>query len=171
MKDLAAHLETICSCASIDLTDPTWARKAGIPGKAGWYFIRTTAPLEVLQRQTLWGETYTRDDGETAKVKNYDIAARATRVQQDLHPYWNVTDVYSGIASNLLSRAREHSFPDPGTGALALSKYPELLQFDWHFYFLTLERLLRQSSCPAMLLRLGEQMWRAKNGWPVLCSE
>lgn len=171
MKDLAAYLRKISSCVNMDLADREWARKARIPGKAGWYFIHTNAPLEVLTRQALWGETYTRKDGATARVRNYDIAARAGRYQPDLAAYWNISDVYSGMHSNLLSRAREHSFPDPGTGALALSKYPELASFEWQFYFVTFERFCGETSCNKMLLHLGEQMWRAQNGWPLLCHE
>ncbi|MBK3780102.1 hypothetical protein G3A43_07515 [Paraburkholderia aspalathi] len=126
MKELAAHMQRICSCANIDLGDQEWARKSGIPGRAGWYFIRTNTPLDVLSRQALWSRTYAREDGQMAAVRNYDIGARAARFQDDLAAYWNISDVYSGMASNLLSRAREHTFPNPGTGALALSKYPEL---------------------------------------------
>ncbi|RQR65598.1 hypothetical protein DIE18_03885 [Burkholderia sp. Bp9125] len=171
MRELAAHLQKICSCVNMDLADREWARKAGIQGRAGWYFIRTNTPLEVLSRQALWDSTYTRKDGVTARVRNYDIAARAGRYQPDLAAYWNLTDVYSGMHANLLSRAREHTFPDPGTGALALSKYPELASFEWQFFFVTLERFRREASCTEMLLHLGEQMWRAENGWPLLCSE
>jgi hypothetical protein len=171
MKELAAHLRRISSCVNIDLRDQQWARKAGVPNQAGWYFFRTNTPLDVLRRQTLWSSTYTREDGRTAAVKNYDIAARAARFQSDLALFWNICDVYSGMASNLLSRAREHTFPNPGTGALALSKYPELTRFEWQFFFVTMERFCREISCTDMLLRLGEQMWRAENGWPVLCSD
>jgi hypothetical protein len=171
MKDLLAHLQRICSCANMDVVDRAWAPKCGIPGKAGWYFIRTNAPLAVLCRQSLWSKTYVREDGQTASVKNTDIAARASRYQEDLARYWNLSEVYSGMASNLLSRAREHTFPNPGTGGLALSRYPELAGFEWQFFFVTMDRFSKEYSCADMMLRLGEQVWRAANGWPLLCSE
>ncbi|MCA8285233.1 hypothetical protein LGN21_37190 [Burkholderia cepacia] len=170
MKDLTAYLRSICSCANIDFEDQGWASNADIRAEPGWYFIRTTAPLDVLQRQTLWGSLYTRADGKVAKVNNINIAARAARYSSDLQSYWNVTDVYSGMASKLHDRTREHTTPDPGTGGLALARYPELHQFQWQFFFVTLRRFREEISCTDMLLRLGEQMWRAENGWPLLCS-
>lgn len=103
------------------------------------------------------------------KVGNYDLALRASRYRSDLDRFWNIKEVYSGLADNLQSRAREHTFPNEGTGGLALSRYPELYQFGWLFCFVTLRRFCSKTSCDDMLLKLGEQMWRAANGWPLLC--
>jgi hypothetical protein len=155
---------------NIDLRDANWATRAGVPSRAGWYFVRTNAPLDVLQQQRLWSETYEKKkNGQRTAVRNYNLAERAARWRPDLEAFWNITDVYSGYAGNLMARAREHTFPDPGTGGLALSRYPDLLAYEWQFFFVTLARFRAEVSCPDMLLRLGEQLWRAENGWPILC--
>ncbi len=75
------------------------------------------------------------------------------------------------MAANLQARAREHTFADPGTAGLALSKYPELIGYEWIFGYITLRRLAPRVSCQDMMLRLGEQVWRARNGWPLLCAD
>lgn len=169
MKTLVDHLDDIASYASMDLKSPGWHTRAFIPREAGWYFIRTTAPVPVLQRQRRPSATYVKKNGKTAHVAHYDIATRAGRFAPDLKAYWNVTEVYSGLASNLQQRAREHTFADPGTAALSLSLYPELHDYEWLFCFVTLSRFGARVSCPQMMLALGEQIWRAKNGWPLLC--
>jgi len=171
LQALASHLDSLASCAVIALDDPDWHTKAFIPAVTGWYYIRTNTPVEVLQQQQLWSATYTRaGDGKLANVRNYDIAERAQRYADDLKPYWNTSEVYSGLAKSLQARAREHTFADPGTAGLALARYPVLRQYEWMFGFITLSRFSKNVSCPEMMLRLGEQIWRAKNGWPLLCA-
>lgn len=172
MRDLVSHLEGYASCVNIDLQNRSWHTDASIPASPGWYFIRTTAPIEVLQDQQLWAATYTKKkSGALARVKNYDIAERAGRFRSEHAEYWNCSEVYSGMASKLRNRALEHTFPDPGTAGLALYRYPELAAYEWLFCFVTFERFKYSTAAPEMFLRLGEQIWRAKNGWPVLCSE
>ena len=172
MQKLAEHLYSYASCVLIGLDDPSWHTRAQVPPEPGWYYIRTNCPVEVLKQQHLWAQTYTlARSGQGARVKNYDLAARAQRFDKDLANYWNTAEVYSGMASNLRARAREHTFADPGTAGLALSKYAALHCYEWTFGFITLKRLHPNVSCQEMILRLGEQLWRAKYGWPLLCAE
>jgi hypothetical protein len=172
MELLLKHISNYASCVNISFDCTTWARDANIPKASGWYFIRTNTPLEILQRQTLWSPTYTRKrTGKVGQVKNYDIAGRALRHAPDLAALWNTEDVYSGMAADLRARAGDHTFADPGTAGLALCKYAELHSYEWQFFFITLTRFLLSVSCPDMVLRLGEQAWRTKNGWPVLCMD
>ena len=172
MEPLQRLLDSYASCVIVSLDDASWQTKVGVPSEPGWYFLRTTCPVQVLQAQQLWDETYKKArSGETAKVKNYDLASRASRYASDLTSYWNTVEVYSGMASDLKSRAREHTFADPGTAGLALSRYPALRNYEWIFGFITLARFGPMVSCQGMILRLGEQLWRAKNGWPLLCAE
>lgn len=172
MNDLANYLDSTHSSVQIDLCNDQWHLDGGIPSLPGWYYITTNAPVDLLQRQRLWSSTYqTAKDNKPAKVKNYDILQRANRYTDRLAPYFNTRDVYSGLASKLSSRAREHTFADPGTGGLALAKYPELFDFEWIFHFVTLHRFMTNCQCNNVLLRLGEQLWRSKHGWPVLCVE
>jgi len=78
--------------------------------------------------------------------------------------------VYSGETNNLKARAREHMSGSSRTACLALSNYPSFLRYEWRFYF---------TPCPpevdldrSKILRVfGEQMWRAKYGWPILCGK
>ncbi|NHN79181.1 hypothetical protein HA520_18145 [Azotobacter chroococcum] len=171
MNDLSAYLDSTHSSVQIDLRDDQW-HHLGIPTAPGWYFISTNAPVSLLQQQSLWAPTYPRaKDQKVVNVKNYDLQRRANRYSESLSTYFNTKAVYSGLASNLRSRAREHTFADPGTAGLSLSKYPALHDYEWVFNFVTLKRFMADCQCQAVLLRLGEQMWRAKHGWPVLCAE
>lgn len=154
----------------IDLANPEWHTDAEIPPKPGWYFITTTAPLAVLQRQNLWQTEYEKKDGEIAKVRNYDIAKRSLRYTEEFDRFWNTTKVYSGIGSNLQARAREHTFPDPGTAGLALSNYSELYEYVWVFNYRRFDEYNASSKNHQVHLLLGEQIWREQNGWPLLCS-
>lgn len=154
----------------IDLENPNWHTEAKIPPKPGWYYITTTAPLSVLQRQTLWQTEYTRADGETAKVGNYDIAKRSLRFTEEFARFWNTTKVYSGIGKSLQARAREHTFPDPGTAGLALAYYSELYEYEWVFNYRRFDEYHPSSKNHKVHLLLGEQIWREQNGWPLLCA-
>lgn len=158
--------------AKIDLEDRKWHIKAGIEDVPGWYYVTTNTPLEVLAAQSLWDTTYIQKRSKKkASVKNYDLSVRAGRYTDDLARFWNKTIVYSGMASSLMDRAREHSFGDPGNGGLALYRYPELADYDWTFSFLRLDAHFKQCYDTDTILKLGEQMWRSANGWPLLCAE
>lgn len=170
MEELVVHMQKICSCVVMELDNKEWAGKANIPSQRGWYFIRTDTPVEVLRRQKLWASTYTQVNGKTARVKNYNLARRAGRYQSDLSEFWNLAEVYSGMHANLRERAKQHVLPDAGTGALALGRYPELMRYEWLFFFAPMELFRIDVSCPEMLVRLGEQTWRSKHGWPLLCA-
>ncbi|TYQ14099.1 UNVERIFIED_ORG: hypothetical protein JN05_03504 [Zoogloea ramigera] len=178
MQPLLDHLASHASCIQVDFNDKEWHTHWRIPNRPGWYFFHTDAPLDVLQRQNLWARTYfkARDRAE-AKVKNIDIASYASRYSEELAPFWNISEVYSGMASNLQQRAKSHTFSDPGTGCLALARYEELRAYQWTFGFILLDRfdsLTNVSLSPAqkyMLLRFGEQAWRSANGWPLLCKD
>ena len=167
---LRSYIEGPYVSVAIDLRNESWHARARVPAEPGWYFIETSAPLEVLARQALWQRRYTQMSGKVVAVKNYDLAARCARYDPAHARYWNTRFVYSGRTSNLQARAREHTFADPGTAALALSHYPELADYDWSFNYRTLAQFMPDCPNPAVLLHLGEQIWRAKNGWPVLCA-
>lgn len=172
MNDLSIYLDSMHSSVQIDLRNDRWHRLGGIPNKPGWYYISTNAPIGILQKQSLWSATYLRaKDGEIAKVRNYNLQQRANRYSDSSSHYFNTKGVYSGLASKLQARAKEHTFADPGTGGLALSKYPTLHDYEWIFHFVTLSGFTTDYQCKDVLLRLGEQVWRSKYGWPVLCAE
>ena len=172
MQSLRSHLAGSYTKIPVKFVKPGWHTDAKVPATQGWYFIETDTPFEVLSRQALWARQYSKKKtSESADVKNYDLQSRCSRFHPELSQYWNTKLVYSGLASNLQSRAREHTFADPGTGGLALSKYPELHEYQWWFSYRTLESFMPKCPNPGVLLLLGEQIWRSDNGWPILCAE
>ncbi|MCP5304376.1 MAG: hypothetical protein H6953_02925 [Chromatiaceae bacterium] len=172
MEDLRNFLSGQFIEVEIDFSNRKWHTQARVPAENGWYYVKTNAPLEVLARQALWARQYKKKrTGNIADVKNYDLQSRCARYDSRMAEYWNTSLVYSGFASNLQSRAREHTFADPGTGGLALSNYPELHEYDWRFFYKTLSQFLPDCANPGVLLLLGEQVWRSKHGWPILCAE
>lgn len=172
MEALHDFLSSEFNRVSIDFSNRSWHISANIPSNAGWYYIKTNTPLDILTSQALQSRQYIKKrSGVIANVKNYDFQARCARYEKALSEYWNTTLVYSGLASNLQSRAREHTFTDPGTGGLALEKYPKLHEFQWEFFYKTLENFMPSCTNQQVLLLLGEQIWRSRNGWPILCAE
>jgi len=158
--------------AKIDFENRSWHSDAGIKDVPGWYFVTTNAPVEVLAAQQLWDTTYIKKrSNKVAPVKNYDLSQRAGRYTENLARFWNTTIVYSGMASSLRDRAREHTFGDPGNAGLAIYRYPELADYDWTFSFLRLDAHFEQCDNTDTILKLGEQIWRSANGWPLLCAE
>lgn len=168
LQALAKHLDHWANRVPMEL-GKAWHLEGHVPRSAGWYFIETDTPVDVLKRQHRPQAVYKKKkSGDEAPVKIYDIAGSANRYADDLKDCWNTAQVYSGLAKNLQSRSREHTSPDLGTAALALSLYPELRQYQWTFCYVEMTAFLPGASCPEMLLRLGEQIWRATNGWPLL---
>jgi len=172
MERLLNYLDGPYKQVLVDFTSSQWMVEADIPTEPGWYSLSTDAPLEVLVKCSLWQETYNRlKDGVEVPVKNYDISKRAARYEAQRPVYWNLQHVYSGLASSLRARAREHTFADPGTAGLALARYPQLHQFTWKFHYLELRNLsIVDEVSGSFILKLGEQVWRTKFGWPILCS-
>ena len=172
MHALREYLQGPHVRVAIEFDKPGWHRRAKVPATRGWYYLETDTPFEILSRQALWDRQYTtKKAAKLVDVKNYDLQTRSARFDAALVEFWNTRLVYSGLASNLQSRAREHTFADPGTGGLALSKYVELHEFEWHFCYRTLGDFMPDCPNPRVLLLLGEQVWRSQNGWPILCAE
>jgi len=140
--------------------------RAAIPSKPGWYFIETDTPPEVLE-----------DVGPPIGQRHYNIPEkvktslflkkyRACILPTD-NPFYFV---YSGEAKNLKARAREHMSGHHKTGCLALEKYTPLYNNKWKFHFALCPDIddLNESK---ILRTYGEQIWRAKYGWPILCGK
>src|ERR1700683_5261047 len=172
MKRLCEFLSQDFTSVKIDFSSSNWQVQVEIPSGPGWYYVRTDTPFEILARQSLWARPYDRaKTGFRANVKNYDLRTRCARFAPGFAEYWNTEQVYSGLAANLQARARDHTFADPGTAGLALARYAELHEYDWSFHYATLEAFMPNCSNPDVLLLLGEQVWRSRNGWPILCAE
>jgi len=172
MERLLNYLDGPYTEVAVNFDNRDWATDAEIPTTAGWYFLSTTAPIEALLNCPLWQDTYTRErDNKEAQVRNYDISERAERYEENAPLYWNLQKVYSGLTSSLRSRAREHTFANPGTASLALSRYPALHNHSWKFNYLELQHFPHVNEVSdSIILKLGEQAWRVKFGWPILCE-
>ena len=174
LKALKDLIDAPFAKRTIDLKNPNW--HDGIPRKAGWYYLETDTPLHVFLGLASPPKTYANVAGENLPCRNYDLRQRANSladvvgIDGRLIGTPGVRVVYSGMAQSLGDRAREHTFGHWGTAGLALSRYEQLSNFSWVFYFQ--ENCLTSHSAKhdQITLKLGEQIWRAHNGWPLLCS-
>ena len=173
MENLKKILSSSYSSVVIDLNNNNW--HVNIPSMPGWYFIETDVPISVFVNLSDPPSEYVNDEGETKKCRNYNLSARAKSHSDDIGKNSLIINgaekraVYSGIHKNLMNRAREHTFAHPGTAALALCRYPELKDYNWFFNYKELSSYNNFSNAD-LALKLGEQIWRAIYGWPLLCS-
>lgn len=176
MNELRALLQAPFTQREIDFTDAQW--HIGIPSESGWYFIQSDAPAQVLSNLPSPPAFYLNDEGERKKCKNYDIRTRAMSLaeiaglQSVVLGGSVIRTVYSGKTKNLLNRAREHTFSHPGTAGLALAKdeYLPLRNYTWSFHYQCNTRPYVSLAHRDVILKLGEQIWRSNNGWPLLCA-
>lgn len=149
---------------TIDLCDDSW--RLAVPSSPGWYFFETNTPPNVFN-----------EIGSPIGERHYNIPQKAKDsfkltefgaiiLPEDSDFYF----VYSGEAKNLKARAREHLAGHSKTGCLALANYPILFDFGWKFHFSVCD--FGDAPNDSKLLRIyGEQLWRAKYGWPILCAK
>jgi hypothetical protein len=137
-----------------------------IPSSPGWYFIETNTPLEVF-----------KNVGLPKGQRHYDIPKKVSQslalneYEVCILPSDNLFYfVYSGEAKNLKARAREHMSGHPKTGCLALSNYSLLKAYIWKFYYALCPNFKDRNESK-LLRTLGEQAWRSKYGWPILCGK
>jgi len=174
LEELSSFISQPFTGVVIDFTNSVWNKSCGVPMKAGWYFIETTTPLAVFQGLPDPPATYLNSKNEVKKTRNFNIRARSMEyISSSAQGLWLTTKVYSGMAQNLLARAGEHTFAHPGTFGLALANYHAVYKYVWRFWYSTSEGLNPdpQAATDQTLLKLGEQIWRAQNGWPVLCAK
>lgn len=174
MENLSTLIKSEFRSREIDLSNNQW--HLGLPNTGGWYFIKTNAPITALTSVSSPPSEYENEDGEMKKCRNYDIRSRtnallsATTNSTIVINSPELRPVYSGMAKNILNRAREHTFTHKGTAGLALATYESLKSYKWYFHYI--ENTIETVS-PAhkdTVLKLGEQMWRSVYGWPLLCS-
>ena len=139
---------------------------SSVPSKPGWYFIETDTPPEVLE-----------DVGPPVGQRHYNIPekVKTSLSLSDFGACILPTDnpfyfVYSGEAKNLKARAREHMSGHHKTGCLALKKYSQLHNHTWKFHYIECPPPF-DSDESKILRTYGEQVWRAKYGWPILCGK
>jgi hypothetical protein len=163
---LLAKIEADIKEITISLEEDTWRKD--IPSRPGWYFFKTDTPIEILKKvgpPPIEGRHYHLPEKITTSLtlREYQLCIEPkTRGQSYI--------VYSGEAKNLSARAREHFSGHPKTGCLALTNYPVLAKYKWWFRYA--ECQFGNNPNDSKLIRTyGEQLWRAKYGWPILCGK
>jgi hypothetical protein len=149
----------------IDFSSNIWHQ--GIPGKPGWYEIRTITTIDEL---ALAG-----DPLMNSKHYNFPIRIKAhstnpfpgVLIRQEPGKKWVV---YNGHAKNLMARAREHHRGNKGTGCLGLDHYKALHGGKWEVRYCLFDWLECGMDDHQYLRKLIEQAWRGRHGWPVLCK-
>lgn len=150
----------------MSLSDFSWWQE--VPTKPGWYFIETNARVSDL-------ELIPPPKGK----RHIDIPSKvkASLTLKDFNACI-VPDndsrnfiVYSGETKNLKDRAREHANGSEGTGCLSLSQYHDQLAcYEWWFHYAVCDFGAKPNDSK-LLRTVGEQLWRAKYGWPILCGK
>ena len=161
---LLKQIEDGMHAVKMNFKDDSWRKP--LPSNPGWYFIETNTPISVLQKA-----------GPPKGKAHYNIPNKLV-VSLTLRQFnacifpakRKYYFVYSGETKNLKARAREHYSGNPKTGCLALLNYPILHKYQWIFHYSPCK--YGKSPNDSKLIRIyGEQLWRSKNGWPVLCGK
>ena len=140
---------------------------SSVPSKPGWYFIETDTPPEVFKGVRTPPPDH-RHYNIPEKVKtSLSLSDFGACILPTDNPFYFV---YSGEAKNLKARAREHMSGHHKTGCLALKKYPQLRSHTWKFHYVECPPPF-DSDESKILRTYGEQVWRAKYGWPILCGK
>jgi len=166
LDDIIAEVDALFKRVQINFADDSWRRV--IPDEPGWYLITTNTPINILK--SIGSPKYPAHHINIPKsIENasvlYDLGVT---IRQAKDEDWVV---YNGEAEHLKARAREHEKGHQETNCLGLSNYEVLRRYRWSFCYTAI------SSCKSLnnggkLLRLAvEQGWRAKHGWPILCSK
>jgi len=157
-------IEKGMNALEMNLSGGPW--RASIPSATGWYFIETNTPPDAL-----------KNVGLPKGQRHYNIPYKV-EASLSLEPFGACIlplknpfyIVYSGEAKNLKARAREHVSGHSKTGCLALENYSSLHKYDWKFHF-SLCDLGNNIEENKLIRTFGEQLWRAKYGWPILCGK
>ena len=163
-KAILNFIEASLQMVEMSFEDSSW--RADLPSGPGWYFIETNTPPDVFIKV-----------GNPKGIRHYNIPEKVNasrylkRFGACILPVGNsFYFIYSGEAKNLKARAREHVSGHSKTGCLALENYPLLYQYEWRFHFTPCD--FDENPNDSKLLRIfGEQIWRSKYGWPILCGK
>jgi hypothetical protein len=165
-NELLTYIEKGIKHVEINFSDNSW--RDTIPSDSGWYFIETTTPPNAFQSVgPPKGERHyniPQKASASLSLKNFGFCACIFPSQNSFY------FVYSGEAKDLKARAREHQSGHGKTGCLALANYPALHRYKWRFRYAICG--VGKNHHESKLLRTyGEQLWRAKYGWPLLCGK
>jgi len=165
MTNILEAIEKDLKTLDMDLQDDSW--RNSVPSSPGWYFIETNTPLKVFKILESPPKNTRHYNIPEKVITSLSLKSFEACILPSENPFYFV---YSGEAKNLKARAREHVSGHPKTGCLALSNYSLLFKYKWRFYYS--ECRFTKSPDENKLVRVfGEQMWRAKYGWPILCGK
>ena len=162
---ILCKVERMMEPIKIDLDDETWTKSIRSK-EAGWYLIKTDAPIKILKSATNPKKHHTNIPEtieETSILNDF-----RTALTQSGHVEYVV---YSGETADLKARARAHVSGHKETYCLGLSNYRRILRkYNWTFCYLS-ESACRDLPISNKIFRVAiEQAWRAKHGWPILCK-
>ena len=151
----------------INFKETSWRKE--LPSKAGWYLIKTDTPIEVLKSV---GKSKHKAHTDIPKAINANSELQNIGITISPEKKGDSYIVYNGETRNLKARAREHMNGHPKTYCLGLAEYKELYKYSWEFcYVLTCELFVGKKQDDKQLRLAVEQMWRVKNGWPILSKK
>ena len=163
-KAILNIIESGMSSALMSFNNDEWRMR--VPSTPGWYFIETNTPPEEF-----------KNVGPPKGQRHYDIPKKVSQsLEMNEYDFCILPSnnqyyfVYSGEAKNLKARAKEHMSGHPNTGCLALSNYKSLHAYTWKFYFALCPNY-KDPNETKLLRTIGEQAWRSKYGWPILCGK
>jgi len=164
LKRILDEIDRKFECVQIDFENDAWRKD--IPSKAGWYLIKTNAPLQILKAVRRSHKAHA-DFSETVYATSVLRKHGMAIVQSDDKDYV----VYNGQAANLKARAREHECGHPKTYCLALSDHGSLRSYRWGFCYVPVSGLGGLQNSDRLFRVAVEQGWRSKHGWPILCKK
>ena len=155
-------------------TDTVWM--ADIEDRAGWYFIKTTAPLDAFAECGSKKQSSKLVDLPVRVYQTSWLARLGMTIPEDPKGYW----VYNGEATSLSERIGAHYKGTDGTGCISISRYPPLRSHRWWVSYAyvreVFEKVFDEVTVPdgdrERSVRVSlEQAWRVKYGWPRLCLD
>lgn len=160
---LLESIENGMQVIKIDFFDDSWRNP--LPSGPGWYFIETNTPPDKFKKIDKPKGKYHYNIPKKVQASS-SLEQLGECILPSQSPFYFV---YSGEAKNIKARAREHVSGHQKTFCLALKNYPMLLKFTWNFHFSPCH--FGNDPNENKLVRIfGEQLWRAKYGWPILCG-
>ncbi|MDW7773159.1 MAG: hypothetical protein SCH71_09755 [Desulfobulbaceae bacterium] len=160
---LLEAIENEMSSLEVDFHDDDWIQT--IPSLPGWYFFETDTPPEEFCEL---GPPVGINHNNLPKKVDESSSLRREGILI-LPAEYELYFVYSGETANLKARIKEHIWGHEKTYCLALSNYLILHDYSWVVHWATCS--FGEKPNDSKLWRIfGEQAWRAKNGWPILCG-
>jgi hypothetical protein len=137
-----------------------------LPNAPGLYMIFTNTPKSVFQKLEFINQKGAVNFNR--RIKFSESVPNELLINQSKREMYCV---YIGHQKNLRQRFSEHFIGSKGTGCLSLSKYKELSEQKWKFFYFEISNLKNIVQDSNMLRTILENNIRAHFGWPILCAK